>query len=197
MERITEEAVSGSKEAYAEIYELKRWELYRAALKRLGSPEDAEDAAQDTLICAFQHIGKLKHPRALNSWLYKILHQRCADILRRRNRQVITVMTDDDVADIVADENVDFLPEKRAEDDELRYELYEAIARLPEKCRETFIMYYLRDMKYGEIALLTNTSVKTVSTNLIRAKRKLRSQFSVAGAGLMGLFTTVALHNDE
>jgi RNA polymerase sigma-70 factor (ECF subfamily) len=172
---LVERAIQGSAEAYKEIYGLKRRELYLSALRQLGSPEDAEDAVQDTLISAFQHITGLKDPHALNAWLYRILRRRCADIVRRRKRQAPPLMTDESAADMIADEDADFLPEKYTLDAELRAKLAAALSRLPEKSRETLTLYYIKDMKYGEIAAATHTSVKTVSTNLLRAKRKLRS----------------------
>jgi RNA polymerase sigma-70 factor (ECF subfamily) len=184
------DAINGNMAAFEKICELKQHELYIAALKHLKSPEDAEDAVQDTLISALEYIHTLKDPRALNSWLYRILYQRCVDIMRSKKRQVSIVTTDDDIEDIVPDENREYLPEKHLEDEEMSAELYKAILTLPEKSRETFILYYLSDMKYREIADITDTSIKTVSTNLIRAKHKLRTQLATTGMMLKGAFAS-------
>jgi RNA polymerase sigma-70 factor (ECF subfamily) len=190
LERVAEDAIQGSRAAFEEIYEAKRRELYLTALKLLGSREDAEDAVQDTLMAVFQQIHRLRHPSALNAWMYKILHQRCINIIRKRQRKrkLDTTLTDDDVADIVPDEDGDYLPEKHMEDSEMNKELYEAINALPEKSREALISYYFYDMKYREIAEATDTSVQTVSTNLIRARDKVRSQLVAVGAALKGAF---------
>jgi RNA polymerase sigma-70 factor (ECF subfamily) len=190
LERLASEAIHGSGAAFEVIYEAKRRELYSTALRLLESPEDAEDAVQETLLDVFQRINKLKYPRALNVWLYKILYQKCTDVIRKRQRRrkIDTALTDDDVADMIPDEDRDYIPEKHAENGEISEMLREAIGALPKKSREAFILYYLNDMKYSEIAETTGTSVKTVSTNLIRAKRKLRSRLSIANAGFKGAF---------
>jgi RNA polymerase sigma-70 factor (ECF subfamily) len=181
-----ESAINGNIEAFERIYILKRIELYRIALKVLGSPEDAEDAVQEALTNVFQRIHTLKHPEALDTWMRKILYQRCFDIMRKRKRQVVSVLTDDYIKDAVADEYRDYIPEKHIENKELGAELRKAILALPEKSREAFILYYMDNMKYDEIAAVTNTSVKTVSTNLIRARRKLRAHLTAAGMALKG-----------
>ncbi|MDR2610325.1 MAG: RNA polymerase sigma factor [Clostridiales Family XIII bacterium] len=190
LEHLAREAINGRGRAFEMIYEAKRRELYLTALRLLESPEDAEDAVQETLMNVFQRIHRLRYPRALNSWLYKILYQKCTDIIRKRQlrRKVDTALTDDDVADWFPDDDGDYIPEKRAEKDEMGEVLRSAILSLPEKSREAFILYYLNDMKYSEIAEATGTSVKTVSTNLMRARRKLRSHLEVAGAGFKSAF---------
>jgi RNA polymerase sigma-70 factor (ECF subfamily) len=185
-ESLAREAIGGSSKAFEEIYEAKYRELYLTALKVLGSPEDAEDAVQETLLNVFQRICRLKYPQALNSWMYKILHQRCVDIMRKKRRQPLVTLTDDDIADTVEDGNLDNMPDVCAMDMETREEIRDAILALPEKSREAFIFYYINDMKYNEIADATNTSTKTVSTNLLRAKRKLRTKLSAAEMGLKG-----------
>jgi RNA polymerase sigma-70 factor (ECF subfamily) len=185
LEYVVEEAMRGNGGAFDAICEAKRYELYSIALRLLGSPEDAEDAVQETLLAVFQSISKLKCACALNSWLYKILHQRCTDIMRKKKRRIYAVLTDDDIADTVADRDEEYLPEKHAIADELSVALCAAIFTLPEKSRDVLILYYLNGMKYSEIAKATGTSVKTVSTNLLRARRNLRSKLAVAGANLV------------
>jgi RNA polymerase sigma-70 factor (ECF subfamily) len=180
----TQEAIKGDREAFEQIYSAKRRELYLSAIRLLGSPEDAEDAVQETLLNMYQCIHTLKHPKALNAWLHRILYQRCVDIMRKRKRTVTSIMADEGIAESVEEENGEYLPERHAEIEEAKEELYGAIESLPEKSKQAFILYYLNDMKYSEIAEATNTSIKTVSTNLIRAKQKLRVYLAVAEAGI-------------
>ncbi|MET6998642.1 RNA polymerase sigma factor [Chitinophaga defluvii] len=52
--------------------------------------------------------------------------------------------------------------------------IQEAINRLPEKCREIFILSRYEEMSYREIADTLNISVKTVENQVITALKKLR-----------------------
>jgi RNA polymerase sigma-70 factor (ECF subfamily) len=168
-------AIDGNTAALEELYAAKRRELYFAALTMLGSKEDAEDAVQDTMIGVFRNIGNLKSPNAFNIWIHKMLRGHCVDIIRKKERQVFTVLLQDETVDMLGSDMSESEPEKMLERREMSAEIYEAIRSLPEKSREAIILYYFSDMKYKEIAAVTGSSIKTVSTNLIRAKKNLKS----------------------
>jgi hypothetical protein len=80
----------------------------------------------------------------------------------------------DEFLETIADKDTSGDPEKLLDDKEIYEELYKGISALPEKARETLVLYYFSDMKYRDIAEMTNTSIKTVSTNLIRARKQLK-----------------------
>lgn len=52
------------------------------------------------------------------------------------------------------------------ENAELNRKINQAISELPDKCREIFVLSYLKDMKNSEIALMMNVSVRTVEAHL-------------------------------
>jgi RNA polymerase sigma-70 factor (ECF subfamily) len=167
-------AMQGDEAAFAEICAVKFRDLYFAALVMLGSKEDAEDAVQDAMLSIFRNIGKLKNPKAFSAWTHKILHDSCVDIIRKSERRVYAIPLNDDIISDIECYDRDLAPEAVIGDKELSLGLYEAILSLPEKSREAFVLYYFGDMKYKDIAAATGSSVKTVSTNLIRAKKKLK-----------------------
>jgi RNA polymerase sigma-70 factor (ECF subfamily) len=175
LEAKTEHAIHGDKAAFEEIYAAKRRELYIVALTMLGSKEDAEDAVQETMLGMFRNIGNLRNPKAFNGWVHKILHDNCVNIIRKKERRISTVLLSEAIVDTVADADSDVEPEQILGKLEICAELYEAIRSLPEKSREALLLYYFSDMKYKEIAKATGSSIKTVSTNLIRAKKNLKA----------------------
>jgi RNA polymerase sigma-70 factor (ECF subfamily) len=149
--------------------------MYFTARVMLGSKEDAEDAVQDAMLRIFMSIGKLKEPKAINTWMFRVLHNSCVDIIRKQSGGAESVSVPESVLNDVADEDWDVEPEKLININETSAELYEAIRTLPEKSREALVLHYFGDMKYRDIAKVTNTSIKTVSTNLIRAKKNLKT----------------------
>ena len=62
--------------------------------------------------------------------------------------------------------------------DERLEHVYKEIDKLPEKCREIFIMSYLEERKTAEIALLLNLSTRTVEAQLYKALKTLRNALS-------------------
>jgi RNA polymerase sigma-70 factor (ECF subfamily) len=161
--------------AFEEICAAKRRELYFTAYAMLGSREDAEDAVQDAMISMFRYIGNLKKPEAISIWMHKILRISCVDIIRKNENRAPTATLSEKVMETYAEKDIVGEPEKILGDKEIYEELYRGIRTLPAKSRETLVLYYFSEMKYRDIAKTTNTSVKTVSTNLIRARKQLKS----------------------
>ena len=75
-------------EAYREL--VRRYEglVYNFCLKTIGSPQDAEEIAQDSLIQVFHKINQFQGRSAFKTWLYKIVHNYCRNriskIMRKR-----------------------------------------------------------------------------------------------------------------
>jgi RNA polymerase sigma-70 factor (ECF subfamily) len=57
--------------------------------------------------------------------------------------------------------------------------IHKAIARLPEKCREVFVMAYIEEKKNAEIAEMLHISVRTVEAHIFKALKLLRSMLTL------------------
>ena len=71
---------------------VRRYEglVYNFCLKIIGSPQDAEEVAQDALIQVFNKIHQFEGRSAFKTWLYKIVHNYCRNRISKimRKRQV-------------------------------------------------------------------------------------------------------------
>lgn len=135
--------------------------VYRLALCRLQSREDAEDVYQDVFLHLLSQGGRDWDEEHLKAWLIRATLNRCADLHRFRLRRPVLALEE--------------LPELAAADRTAEAsELWEAVARLPEKLRTAVHLYYAEGCRAEEIARLTGVPAATVRTRLRRARIKLK-----------------------
>lgn len=88
MEQYTElvnQARQGDTRAFSRLYESCCKDLYRFALYQLGQEEDAKDVVSETVLAAFENIGKLKSAEAFRPWIFRILVNKC----KRKQKQYV------------------------------------------------------------------------------------------------------------
>src|SRR6516225_354745 len=75
-------AQAGDGDAFRELTEPYRRELQLHCYRMLASFQDAEDALQDSLLAAWQALGRFEGRSSIRTWLFKIATNRCLDVLR-------------------------------------------------------------------------------------------------------------------
>jgi RNA polymerase sigma-70 factor (ECF subfamily) len=77
------QAQGGRLEAFEELVRRHTQLIYRTLTAILGNPADAQDAMQDTLLSAFQHIGGFQGRSKFSTWLVSIARNMALQRLRR------------------------------------------------------------------------------------------------------------------
>src|ERR1700689_4146900 len=70
-------------------YERLTRELTGYCYRMLGSPFDAEDAVQDTMMRAWRELERFEGRSSLRTWLHRIATNVCIDMLRKRSRRTV------------------------------------------------------------------------------------------------------------
>ena len=77
----------GSEEAFRELVEPCRRELHLHCYRMLGSPVDADDVLQETLLAAWRGLAGFAGRSSVRAWLYRIATNRCLNALRDSRRR--------------------------------------------------------------------------------------------------------------
>ncbi|MDR3415314.1 MAG: RNA polymerase sigma factor [Nevskia sp.] len=139
--------------------------LIRFLRKRLRTPEDASDVAQETYIRMMQYNGSTE-VQSPSSMLYRIAINVANDLGRSEQVRRASDQTSIDDLELASDQPP---PERIVAGMQDLSLLYDAIAHLPPKCQQVFLLSRVRGMTYPEIAQHCGISVKMVEKHIGRA----------------------------
>jgi RNA polymerase sigma-70 factor, ECF subfamily len=150
--------------AFLETIRHLRPRLHRYCSRMLGSVIDGEDVVQDSLFQAYRRLDAFDPERPLAPWLFRIAHNRCIDVLRRRETRKAA---EREAAAPVSVEPVD--PPGRA----LGRAVEHLVLALPPKERACVLLKDVFDYSLEEIASLVDSTVGGVKAALNRGRTKL------------------------
>jgi RNA polymerase sigma-70 factor, ECF subfamily len=169
-EALVRRVLSSDRDAFALLVDKYKAAVYNHCYRRLHNPEEAEDAAQEVFLRAYNQLHTYQFGRRFSSWLLSIAAHYCIDLLRRR-RPVVDL---DSIAFWKSSDEPE--PEEFAMNEETRDEVRELLRKLPDKYASVVALRYWQDMSYQEIAEVTGLSVGTVKTRLFRARELLAKE---------------------
>lgn len=166
-------ARDGDARAFEQLVRCHQRAMYAVALRILGNPADAEEAAQDGFVAAWRRLPQFRSDARFSTWLYRIVVNQAVSELRRRARRAGTSvdLSDIDASDQPVALNTD--PYQRSEASALLAELRAALAALPTDLRVCWVLREVENCSYEEVATIVGVSLDTARGRIYRARRRL------------------------
>jgi RNA polymerase sigma-70 factor (ECF subfamily) len=161
---------AGDEAAFEALFRAWYPRLADHAWRLLAERDAAEDTVQEVFVALWRGRQRLPEATALAGYLHRAVRNRALNQLRARKGEV-------------ADPDGQMLPAvepdgpRRLEEQQLDAQLAAALATLPPRTREVFLLSRNQGLTYADIAGTLGISVKTVETLMGRAIRALREHF--------------------
>lgn len=170
--KLVERYRNGDARAFeALVYRYHR-QVFTFLLRYVGDREAAEDLVQDTFTQVIEKIQRYEERGRFSSWLFRLAHNLALDEWRQRERRP------EDLSETAVEHAVDpgQRPGASLGQEDIRREVGLALARLSEPQRRVFLLRQHSDLKFREIADITDEPLNTVLSHIRYATTKLRQE---------------------
>lgn len=196
-EELMAAVAEGDRHAYETLVRAHLPAVMRYSLGLLGNARDIEDIAQETFLRLWTNASKWDPAKAkLSTWLHRIAHNLCIDLLRKQQRVLLSGSFDEEFdtgpgpagSEGAAHANnslrgalaelakLEPSSQQAIEEDAALGALNAAMAKLPESQRSALLLFYFQGFSTKEAATIAGLSVRALESLVARAKRNLRQQ---------------------
>ena len=163
---LVDRARRGDLDAFEALYRSHVGRVYAVCVRMTGDRPTAEELTQETFVRAWQRLGTFRGDAALSTWLHRV----AVNIVLAHNRATSRRPEGHaDSEDAVLGRHA---PERVRPD--VAVDLERAIASLPPRAREVFVLHDVEGHTHDEVSGLTGMAVGTLKAHLHRARRLLR-----------------------
>ncbi len=162
---VVRRVLAGDVEAYRILVERYRAQFGRYAVSLLRDADLAADAVQEAFIRAYDGLAGCREPDRFGAWFFRILTNQCHTIRGRRKDSV-----DVETVDLESGSRTDAAVERG----ELARRLDAALQQLTDEQREAFVLKYVEEKSYEEMAQLLGVGADALKMRVHRAREALR-----------------------
>lgn len=158
-------ARGGDRAAFGELVRHYQDRVFAFLMRMLGNRDEAMDLTQDTFMKAYLALPQWQPQAQFNTWLFLIARNAAIDLLRRRGREQLTSLDDEEMPADAAP-----TPEQQLDATRRIGLLSRSLDKLPAEQREVLLLREIEDMSYAEIATVLAVNEGTVKSRLARAR---------------------------
>jgi RNA polymerase sigma-70 factor (ECF subfamily) len=171
---IIKKNTNGDPTAFEDIVLAYQDKIYNLCRYMLGNAHDAEDAAQDAFLKAYQALPRFRPEASLYTWLYRIATNTCIDYKRKPVFESLFGASEEGER-LIHDRASDApSPERLYQSKQINQALQEGLAKLSPKLRAVIILLEIEGLSYEEIAETLDISLGTVKSRVARAREDLK-----------------------
>ncbi len=178
--------MTGDAEAFDRFVEHFRAKIFHYSWLMCGQREDAEEVAQDALLKAFENFDQLREPERVRPWIFRIARNAC---LMKRRKSVFAPSQELSLDDFmpamdhsggghakiqIADWSA--LPDRQIMQLEMKQELDQAIAALPEIYKSVILLRDMEELSTHDTAQILDLTEDVVKTRLHRDRLAVRQK---------------------
>ncbi|HYC85472.1 MAG TPA: sigma-70 family RNA polymerase sigma factor [Chryseosolibacter sp.] len=160
--------LAGETNLYSELVDRYKRYVFTIALKVVITRPEAEEAAQDVFIKAFQGLKRFNRQSKFSTWIYRIAFNTAISYKRKQRFQYQSIEN----SNIGGSEKHDESLEKT---DRHKY-LNAAMSRLTAADRIALTLFYLDELSLEEIAAVTGMQANTVKVRIHRARLRVATE---------------------
>jgi RNA polymerase sigma-70 factor (ECF subfamily) len=168
-QKLIEQCKNGNLQNFNEIIEAASPFVFSVAFRILADEEQAKDVVQDTMVTVWGKLNKINSSASFNTWLYRIVVNKCYDHLRKRKRE--SEFRPDDKTWAIISNHFSEQPYSELENEEIARLINFMIGKLSPKQKTVFVLSEIEEMSNEEICEITGISKTLIKANLHYARK--------------------------
>lgn len=158
----------GQREALRQIFDKHYENLVQRLYRLVPDQSTAEDLVQEVFVKLWEKRADLEIRQSLGGYLYRMAMNQGLSYLRKQKSRK------DSFPGAVPEKSSDRGAEEELKKAELQQKIQAALATLPPRCREVFVLSRYEELSYRAIAEKLEISIKTVENHLSKALKTMR-----------------------
>lgn len=175
---IIERIRRGDKRRYAYLVDKYKNKAFSLAFRLLKNREEAEEAAEDAFIRAYNALDRFQSRASFGTWLYRIVYNVC--ITRLNNKKVDIRLSEYEERKDYDGSTFTCQPSvyEEIETNDMVGIVRRIIDEMPVRYQIILSLFYFQELSYQELSESLELPVGTVKTHLFRARAMLQERIS-------------------
>ena len=168
-------AKRGDQDAFEALIHLYEKKVFALTRRLCSNPDDAQEAAQEAFLAAWQGLPFFRGDSSFATWLYRLTSNACMDLLRKEQRHQSAAgpsLDDEEIELPVTASEGD--PHAEAERAELKETIEAGLRSLQPEYRAVLLLREIHQRSYDEIADILDVDLGTVKSRINRGRKLLR-----------------------
>ncbi len=171
--------LAGDPDAFGRLVQTYERRTVATAYRFLGNSHEAAEVSQEAFLRAYRSLSKLEDPKRFGPWLLRIVSNLSLNARRSRKSGKMVPLDEARGTDGLSGRDGEPVvtsagPDREAEGREMQSALDDALATLPEKQRQSLVLFTVEGWAQKDIAEHLGCTVENVKWNVFQARKKLR-----------------------